>query len=57
MSLVKLTSNQKTQLLTNSFDECMRNHLCGNYMTLPDMTCIEWGIETKNITITYTWVM
>ena len=32
-----LTLEEKQQTLTNGFDECMKHHLCGNYISMSNV--------------------
>ena len=40
-----LTTEQKQQILNNGFDECMKHHTCGNYISMSDVA----GLESPNI--------
>ena len=49
-----LTLEQKQQILTNGFDECMKHHLCGNYISMSDIdgledSDIEWFVNTDSL--------
>ena len=45
---------KKQQILTDGFNECIKNHLCGNYIGMSDVeglecTDIEWCINTDKL--------
>lgn len=50
----------KEQVLIDGFNECMKNHLCGNYLNFSDvegLECsdIEWQVDTDKLSfIAYT---
>ena len=53
MTILNLTTEEKQNILMNGFNECMRNHLCGNYISVADIegletTDIEWEIDIKD---------
>ena len=52
----KMTMTDLTieQILTNGFDECMKHHLCGNYISMSDVdgledSDIEWFVNTDSL--------
>ena len=52
--MTDLTIEQKQQILTNGFDECMKHHLCGNYISMSDIegledSDIEWFVNTDSL--------
>lgn len=54
MTMTDLTLEQKQQILTNGFDECMKHHLCGNYISMSDVDGldnpdIEWFVNTDSL--------
>ena len=54
MTMTDLTIEQKQQILTNGFDECMKHHLCGNYISMSDIegledSDIEWFVNTDSL--------
>ena len=54
MTMVDLTLEQKQQILTNGFDDCMKHHLCGNYISMSDLdgldsSDIEWFVNTDSL--------
>ena len=54
MTISELTTEQKQQILRNGFNDCMRYHLCGNYISMSDIeglepTNIEWFINTDKL--------
>ena len=54
MTMTDLTLEEKQQILTNEFDECMKHHLCGNYINMSnveglDNSDIEWFVNTDNL--------
>ena len=54
MQIPELTMEQKQQILRNGFNDCMKYHLCGNYISMSDIegldnTDIEWFINTDNL--------
>ena len=49
-----LTLEQKQQVLMNGFDDCMKHHLCGNYISMSDIeglenSDIEWFVNTDRL--------
>ena len=53
MTASDLTTEQKKQILINGFNDCMRYHTCGNYISMSDMEelerpYIEWFVNTDN---------
>ena len=53
MTTTDLTTEQKQQILSNGFDECMKHHTCGNYISMSDVeglesTNIEWYVNTES---------
>lgn len=45
---------KKQQVLMNGFDECMKHHLCGNYISMSDIeglesSDIEWFVNTDSL--------
>ena len=54
MTMTDLTLEQKQQILMNGFDECMKHHLCGNYISMSDIegledSDIEWFVNTDSL--------
>ena len=54
MTMIDLTLEQKQQILTNGFDDCMKHHLCGNYISMSDIngldsSDIEWFVNTDSL--------
>ena len=54
MTMTDLTLEEKQQILTNGFDECMKHHLCGNYISMSDIegledSDIEWFVNTDSL--------
>lgn len=54
MKTLELTIRQKQQILLNGFNDCMKYHLCGNYISMSDvegleLTDIEWFINTDKL--------
>ena len=54
MTMTDLTLEQKQQILMNGFDECMKHHLCGNYISMSDVdgledSDIEWFVNTDSL--------
>ena len=52
--MTDLTLEQKQQILMNGFDECMKHHLCGNYISMSDVdgledSDIEWFVNTDSL--------
>ena len=45
MTTTDLTTEQKQQILTEGFDECMRTYRCGNYISMSDVE----GLESSDI--------
>ena len=48
------TTEQKQQILTNGFNDCMKHHLCGNYISMLDVKGlesldIEWFVNTDRL--------
>ena len=49
-----MTNEQKQQILINGFNDCMKHHLCGNYINMSDMEGlespeIEWYVNTDSL--------
>lgn len=49
-----ITLEEKQQILTNGFDECMKHHLCGNYISMSDIegldsSDVEWFVNTDSL--------
>ena len=49
-----MNATEKKRILTDGFDECMKNYLCGNYISMSDVeglerTDIEWYIDTDKL--------
>ena len=49
-----LTTEQKQQILTDGFNDCMRYHICGNYISMSDVeglesSCMEWFVNTDSL--------
>ena len=54
MTMTDLTIERKQQILTKGFDECMKHHLCGNYISMSDVdgldnSDIEWFANTDSL--------
>ena len=54
MTMIELTLEEKQQVLMNGFDECMKHHLCGNYISMSDIegledSDIEWFVNTDSL--------
>ena len=54
MTMTDLTLEEKQQVLMNGFDECMKHHLCGNYISMSDVdgledSDIEWFVNTDSL--------
>ena len=52
--MTDLTLEEKQQILMNGFDECMKHHLCGNYISMSDIegiedSDIEWFVNTDSL--------
>ena len=45
MTTTDLTIEQKKQILSDGFDECMKHHLCDNYISMPDVK----GLESSEV--------
>ena len=48
------TIEQKKQILINGFNDCMKYHTCGNYISMSDIEelespYIEWFVSTDNL--------
>lgn len=48
------TTEQKQQILINGFNDCMRSHVCGNYISMSDVeglesSDVEWYVNTDNL--------
>ena len=46
-------TTDRTKILLNGFNECMKHHTCGNYISMPDVeglesTDIEWYVNTES---------
>lgn len=37
MKTTHLTTEQKQQILTDGFNDCMKHHTCGNYISMSDV--------------------
>ena len=53
MATIKSTT-ERAQLLLNGFNECLKHHICGNYISMPDIeglesTDIEWFVNTDSL--------
>lgn len=49
-----ITIEQKKQILTDGFNDCMKYHTCGNYISMSDMEglespYIEWFVNTDRL--------
>lgn len=49
-----MNMKEKQMILINGFDECMKNHLCGNYISMSDIenleyTDIQWHVNTNEL--------
>ena len=56
MTTTDLTTEQKQQILTDGFNDCMKHHLCGNYISMSDVeglesSNIEWFVNTDSLQI------
>ena len=54
MTTTDLTTEQKQQILTDGFNDCMKHHLCGNYISMSDVeglesSDIEWFVNTDSL--------
>lgn len=54
MTTTDLTTEQKQQILINGFNDCMKHHLCGNYISMSDVeglefSDIEWFVNTDRL--------
>ena len=54
MTTTDLTTEQKKQILTDGFNDCMKHHLCGNYISMSDVeglesSDIEWFVNTDSL--------
>ena len=50
MAISELTTEQKQQILLNGFNDCMKHHLCGNYISMSDIEGLEiTDIEGKTV--------
>ena len=54
MTVTDLTTEQKQQILTVGFNDCMKHHLCGNYISMSDVEgleglSIEWFVNTDSL--------
>ena len=52
--MTDLTLEEKQQILMNGFDDCMKHHLCGNYISMSDIegledSDIEWFVNTDSL--------
>ena len=52
--ITELSLEEQKQVLENGFNECMKNHLCGNYFNMSDIdgleySDIEWFANTDNM--------
>ena len=45
MTTTNLTTGQKQQILTSGFNDCMKHHSCGNYISMSDVE----GLESSDI--------
>ena len=48
-----IVTTDKAQILLNGFNECMKHHTCGNYISMSDVeglesTDIEWYVNTES---------
>ena len=46
-------TTDRTKILLNGFNECMKHHTCGNYISMSDVeglesTDIEWYVNTES---------
>ena len=49
-----ITAKQKQQILTNGFNDCMKHHTCGNYISMSNVEGlespdIEWFVNTDSL--------
>ena len=49
-----LTIDQKKQILTDGFNDCMKHHICGNYISMSDVeglesSDIEWFVNADSL--------
>lgn len=54
MKEVNMITTEKQMILTNGFNECMKHHTCGNYISMSDVeglecTDIEWYVNTDKL--------
>ena len=54
MTTTDLTTEQKQQILTNGFNECMITYRCGNYISMSyveglESSDIEWYVNTDSL--------
>ena len=54
MTTTNLTTEQKQQILTDGFNDCMKYHTCGNYISMSDVgglerPTIEWFVNTDRL--------
>ena len=54
MTTTDLTTEQKQQILTDGFNDCMKHHTCGNYISMSDVeglesSNIEWFVNTDSL--------
>ena len=49
MTTTDLTTEQKQQILTDGFNDCMKHHTCGNYISMSDTDDIEWFVNTDSL--------
>ena len=48
-----IMTTDRTKILLNGFNECMKHHTCGNYISMSDVeglesTDIEWCVNTES---------
>lgn len=46
--LTNLTKQEKEQILTDGFQQCMINHLCGNYIRIGEHD-YEWTVQLDKL--------
>lgn len=54
MAISELTTEQKQQILIDGFNDCMKYHLCGNYISMSDIeelnhSIFEWFVNTDSL--------
>ena len=54
MATTNLTTEQKQQILTDGFYNCMKHCICGNYISMSDVEGLEnsdivWSVNTDSL--------